>query len=307
MNLFSFTNKITKNFAIIVVSASIISVINPTLFVWFSGDLITYGLGFIMLSMGLSLDTSDFYQVFKTPTWVLLGLSLQFTIMPFLGWFLAEIFNLPTFFAVGLILVSCCPGGTASNVIAYLAKANLALSVCMTTLSTMSAIFLTPFLTSFLSGSYIDVSAWGLFYSTVQVVLIPVSIGLVINRYLPKKTSVFSSFSPAFAVILIALIVASIIGQGKEIILSSGLNLLFSILILHILGFTLGYFISNYLFKNKSVSRTISIEVGMQNSGLGVVLAQQNFTNPMAAIPAAISSLIHSIYGSIYVYLVNRK
>jgi len=307
MNLFSFTNKITKNFAIIVVSASFISIINPTLFLWFSGDLITYGLGFIMLSMGLSLDTSDFYQVFKTPTWVLLGLSLQFTIMPFLGWFLAEIFNLPTFFAVGLILVSCCPGGTASNVIAYLAKANLALSVCMTTLSTMSAIFLTPFLTSFLSGSYIDVSAWGLFYSTVQVVLIPVSIGLVINRYLPKKTSVFSSFSPAFAVILIALIVASIIGQGKEIILSSGLNLLFSILILHILGFTLGYFISNYLFKNKSVSRTISIEVGMQNSGLGVVLAQQNFTNPMAAIPAAISSLIHSIYGSIYVYLVNRK
>ena len=307
MNLFSLTNKITKNFAIIVVSASIISVINPKLFVWFSGDLITYGLGFIMLSMGLSLNTSDFYQVFKTPTWVLLGLSLQFTIMPFLGWFLAEIFNLPTFFAVGLILVSCCPGGTASNVIAYLAKANLALSVCMTTLSTMSAIFLTPFLTSFLSGSYIDVSAWGLFYSTVQVVLIPVSIGLVINRYLPKKTSFFSSFSPALAVILIALIVASIIGQGKEIILSSGLNLLFSILILHILGFTLGYFISNYLFKNKSVSRTISIEVGMQNSGLGVVLAQQNFTNPMAAIPAAISSLIHSIYGSIYVYLVNRK
>ena len=224
-----------------------------------------------------------------------------------LGWLLADIFNLPTFFAVGLILVSCCPGGTASNVIAYLAKANLALSVCMTTFSTMGAIFLTPFLTSFLSGSYVDVSAWGLFYSTVQVVLIPVSIGLLINKYLPKKTSFFSSFSPALAVILIALIVASIIGQGKEIILSSGLKLLFSILILHILGFTFGYFISNYLFKNQAVSRTISIEVGMQNSGLGVVLAQQNFTNPMAAIPAAISSLIHSIYGSIYVYIVNRK
>ena len=307
MNFLFLTNKITQNFAIIVISASIISIINPTLFIWFSGDLITYGLGFIMLSMGLSLKTSDFYQVFKTPTWALLGLSLQFTIMPFLGWLLAEIFNLPTFFAVGLILVSCCPGGTASNVIAYLAKANLALSVCMTTFSTMGAIFLTPFLTSFLSGSYIDVSAWGLFYSTVQVVLIPVSIGLLINKYLPKKTSFFSSFSPASAVILIALIVASIIGQGKEIILSSGLKLLFSILILHILGFTFGYFISNYLFKNQAVSRTISIEVGMQNSGLGVVLAQQNFTNPMAAIPAAISSLIHSIYGSIYVYVVNRK
>ena len=307
MNFLSLTNKITQNFAIIVISASIISIINPTLFIWFSGDFITYGLGFIMLSMGLSLKTSDFYQVFKTPTWALLGLSLQFTIMPFLGWLLAKIFNLPTFFAVGLILVSCCPGGTASNVIAYLAKANLALSVCMTTFSTMGAIFLTPFLTSFLSGSYVDVSAWGLFYSTVQVVLIPVSIGLLINKYLPKKTSFFSSFSPALAVILIALIVASIIGQGKEIILSSGLKLLFSILILHILGFTFGYFISNYLFKNQAVSRTISIEVGMQNSGLGVVLAQQNFTNPMAAIPAAISSLIHSIYGSIYVYAVNRK
>ena len=145
MNFLSLTNKITQNFAIIVISASIISIINPTLFIWFSGDFITYGLGFIMLSMGLSLKTSDFYQVFKTPTWALLGLSLQFTIMPFLGWLLADIFNLPTFFAVGLILVSCCPGGTASNVIAYLAKANLALSVCMTTFSTMGAIFLTPF------------------------------------------------------------------------------------------------------------------------------------------------------------------
>ena len=307
MSLATLSQKITENFPLVVVSAAILSIIKPSLFVWFSGKLITVGLGFIMLSMGLTLKTKDFYQVFKAPKWVLLGLMLQFTIMPLLGWFLAKLFNLPTFFAVGLILVSCCPGGTASNVIVYLARANLALSVCMTTFSTLAAIFFTPFLTSFLSGSFLEVSAWGLFYSTVQVVLLPVVLGLILSNYFPKKTSNISLFTPGLAVFLIALIVASIIGQGKEIILSSGFKLLLCLLILHLLGFVIGYFASYYLFKNKLVSRTISIEVGMQNSGLGVVLAQQNFTNPMTAIPAAISSLIHSIYGSVYAYIINRK
>ena len=299
--------QITKYFPFWVIICSIFSLYNPDLFIWFSGDLITYGLAGIMLGMGLTLKVGDFKEVLRSPLWLLIGLVLQFTIMPFFGWLLGVLFNLPPYFAVGLILVSCCPGGTASNVIVYLAKANVALSVAMTTCSTIFAIFLTPTLTAFLSGSYLDVDAWGLFFSTLRVVLLPVGIGLSLNLLSPKLTNIIKPFSPPIAVILITLIVASIIGQGKDIILSSGLGLIFSIMILHLLGFIIGFLFSYILTKNKIISKTISIEVGMQNSGLGVVLARENFINPATAIPSAISSLVHSIYGSIFVSFFKNK
>ncbi|MDC3132880.1 bile acid:sodium symporter family protein [Flavobacteriaceae bacterium] len=164
----------TRYFPLWVSLCAIIALIEPKIFTWFSGAWITYGLGGIMLGMGLNLEWVDFKQVAKTPLWVTLGLVLQFTVMPLLGWGLSTLFQLPPYFAVGVILVSCCPGGTASNVIAYLANANVALSVAMTTCSTIGAIVLTPFLTASLSGNYLDVDAWGLFYSTVKVVLVPV-------------------------------------------------------------------------------------------------------------------------------------
>jgi BASS family bile acid:Na+ symporter len=298
---------ITRCFPFLVIVCSISSLYNPSLFIWFTGDLITYGLAGIMLGMGITLKISDFKEVLKAPLWLLIGLALQFTVMPFFGWILGIVFNLPPYFAVGLILVSCCPGGTASNVIVYLAKANLALSVALTTFSTIFAIFLTPLLTAYLSGSYLEVDAWGLFFSTIKVVLLPVGLGLSLNLILPNLTYKIKSFSPPVAVILITLIVASIIGQGKEIILSSGLSLIFSIIILHLLGFIIGFLFSYILTKNKNIGKTISIEVGMQNSGLGVVLARENFINPATAIPSAISSLVHSIYGSIFVSLFKNK
>jgi len=257
--------------------------------------------------MGLTLDLNHFKQILKHPYWILMGFILQFTIMPFLGWGLSIIFNLPPFFSLGLILVASCPGGTASNVIVYLSKSNLALSVAMTTVSTISAIIMTPLLISNLSGSEIEVDSIGLFLSTLKVVLIPVVTGVLLNRFFPSKTKKFIKVGPALAVILITLIVASIIGEGKEIILSSGLSLLFSIMTLHFLGFFLGYWISKIFFKNDFVAKTISVEVGMQNSGLGVVLSKENFVNPAIAIPSAISSLVHSLYGSIFVILFKNK
>lgn len=299
--------QITKYFPFLVIVFSALSLYNPNLFIWFSGDLITYGLAGIMLGMGLTLKISDFNEVLKSPLWLLIGLVLQFTIMPFFGWLLGILFNLPPYFAVGLILVSCCPGGTASNVIVYLSKTNVALSVAMTTCSTIFAIFLTPLLTAYFSGSYLDVDAWGLFFSTLKVVLLPVGIGLSLNILSPRVTNILKPFSPSIAVILITLIVASIIGQGKDIILSSGLSLIFSIMILHLIGFIIGFIVSYMLTKNKTISKTISIEVGMQNSGLGVVLARENFINPATAIPSAISSLVHSIYGSVFVSLFKNK
>ena len=298
---------ITRAFPFFVTIASAIALIYPPSFTWFSGPFITYGLGGIMLGMGITLRWEDFIEVGRSPRWVLLGVVLQFTIMPMLGWFLGRWFQLPPFFAIGLILVSCCPGGTASNVIAYLAKAHVALSVAMTAISTFSAILLTPLLTSALSGTYVEVAASGLFYSTLKVVLLPITLGILINRFFPITTQKCIPYAPPIAVLLITLIVASIIGQGSAIILSAGLRLLGALMILHFLGFLMGYFFSQYLIGNTEVSKTISIEVGMQNSGLGVVLAQENFANPMTAIPAAISSLVHSIYGSIFTVWLQPK
>ena len=260
-----------------------------------------------MLGIGLTLQWSDFNQVIKTPKLVVLGVFLQFTVMPFLGWILAILFDLHPFFAIGLILVASCPGGTASNVIVYLAKANVALSVTMTTISSLAAIIMTPLLISYLSGSYLEVHAMGLFYSTLKVVLFPVTLGVILNWYLPRVTKNIILFAPPVAMLLITLIVASIIGQGKEIILTSGIQLLGAIMVLHLFRFLLGYLTAKIVFKNEQVSRTIAIELGMQNSGLGAVLVRENFTNPATAILAAISSLVHSIYGSIFASIASNS
>ena len=275
--------------------------LRPEFFTWFSGNLITLGLGIIMLGMGLTLKISDFKTLFKNPRWTIVGVLIQFSVMPFLGWAISKIFQLPDFFAVGLILVSCCPGGTASNVIAYLSNLNVAFSVTMTFISTVIGVILTPILITKISGELINVDLNGLLLSVTKVVLLPVLIGLIVSKYFRIFTKKIIRYSPSVAVVFIVLIVASIIGEGKEIILQSGINLLISIMILHLLGFIIGYIISFIFLRDKKLSKTICIEIGMQNSGLGVVLAKENYVNPSTAIPSAISSLVHSIYGSIFV------
>ena len=299
--------RITRSFPLIVTIFTILGLTYPQTIIWFKGEWITMGLAGIMLGMGLTLRASDFMLVVKNPKWVLTGLGLQFIVMPILGWLVAKFLELSPPFAVGIILVSCCPGGTASNVIAYLSKAEVALSLCMTAFSTLAAVFLTPFLTLQLSGSYLEIPTAGLFFSTSKVVLIPIILGVLLNQYLPKVISKVIHLAPPFAVILISLIVGSIVGQGKEVILDSGGRLLLGLIFLHFLGFLIGFIISWSVFKNWKVAKTISIEVGMQNSGLGVVLARENFTSPLVAVPAALSSLIHSLLGSFFVSIFKNK
>jgi BASS family bile acid:Na+ symporter len=292
-------SKITNAFPFIVLVASVISFYYPKLFTWFSGNLITYGLGVIMLGMGLTLTLEDFKGVMKYPKLVFLGLILQYTIMPYSGWFCAEVFKLETPLAVGLILVACCPGGTASNVITYLARGNVVLSVTMTSISTLIAIILTPALTLLFTGNRIEVNAIGLFTSTLQVVIFPIVLGLVMNRFLPGITRKIIPVMPLTSILFICLIVASIIGAGRDQIIHSGWKLIAAVFSLHTLGFIFGYVFSKLLSKDEIASRTISIEVGMQNSGLGVVLARANFANPLVATPSAISSLFHSLIASL--------
>ncbi len=292
-------NFLVNAFPLWIIIFSTLALVEPSCFTWFSGPFITYGLGVIMLGMGLTLRPEDFRLVFRTPKWVLTGALLQFTVMPLFGWGLGYAFALPLPFAIGLIVVASCPGGTASNVISYLARANVALSVTMTAVSTLLAIILTPLLTTFLIGDKIEVSAFQLFLGTVKVVLAPIVLGVLMNRYLPKFTNKILPVAPLVAVIAIVLIVASIIGQGRDEILRSGARLAGAVLTLHLSGFILGYLLSRFVVRNRQVNRTISIEVGMQNSGLGAYLARANFANPAIAIPSAISSATHSLIGSL--------
>lgn len=291
-------NLFVNGFPIWTLIASLLALWRPSLFTWFSGPLITVGLAVIMLGMGLTLEAADFARVVRHRRLVALGVLLQYTVMPLLGWVVARLFDLSTPFAVGLILVACCPGGTASNVVTYLARADVPLSVTMTAVSTLLAAAMTPSLTALLAGNRIDVPVEGLFASTVQVVVLPVVIGLLLKRRLPGLTAAVLPAAPAVAVLMITLIVASIIGAGRTEILRAGLRLLAAVFSLHAGGFLLGFLLSRLARAETVAARTISIEVGMQNSGLGVVLARQNFADPLFAIPSAISSLFHSLIAS---------
>ena len=202
-------------------------------------------------------------------------------------------------FAVGLILVACCPSGTASNVVTYLARAIVPLSVTTTSISTFLAIFFTPALSTFIIGSKVDINGWSLFFDTLKVILLPVTLGIILNKYLPKFTTKILPYAPVVATLTIVLIVSSIIGLGRNLIVDCGWRLIFAVAGLHASGFLLGYVLVMFTAKDKRVRQTISIEVSMQNSGLGVVLAKNNFSNPTTAIPSAISSATHSIIGSL--------
>ena len=282
-----------------VLIASVLALWRPDLFTWFSGGLITVGLGIIMLGMGLTLEVDDFRRVLKRPAPIGLGAALQYLVMPLLGWTIAWALDLPREFAVGLILVSCCPGGVASNVITYLALADVPLSVSMTAVSTGLSVLMTPALTAALASSRIDVPAAGLLLSTVQVVVLPIVLGLILRRYAPGVTRAVLPYGPFVSVALITLIVASIIGASRVAILESGGLLIAGVFALHTGGFCGGYLLARLVARRVSTARTVSIEVGMQNSGLGVVLAGQNFTSPLVAVPSAISSLFHSLIGSV--------
>ena len=292
-------SRLTSAFPLWVLAAGVAALLRPTWFTWFSGPLITVGLGVIMLSMGMTLGFDDFRRVGRERARVLPGVVLQYTVMPALGWGLGYLFALPTPFAVGLVLVSCCPGGTASNVIAYLARADVALSVTLTALSTLLAVLMTPILTALLAGSRIDVPAAGLLLSTVQVVIVPVAAGAVLKWRFPRAVDRVLPIAPLVAIVAISLIVGSVVGGGRERIIEAGPRLVLAVVSLHSLGFLFGYLAGRLALRREVAARTVAIEVGMQNTGLGVVLAQQNFANPLVAVPSAIASVFHSLVGSL--------
>uniref|UniRef100_A0ACD5ZU55 Uncharacterized protein n=1 Tax=Avena sativa TaxID=4498 RepID=A0ACD5ZU55_AVESA len=290
---------LSLGFPVWVASACALALWRPATFLWVSSTAQMIGLSFTMLGMGMTLTLDDLRGALLMPKELAAGFVLQYSVMPLSGYFISKLLNLPSHYAAGLILVSCCPGGTASNIVTYLARANVALSVLMTAASTFAAAFMTPLLASKLAGQYVAVDPMGLFVSTSQVVLAPVLLGALLNQYFNPLVELVSPLMPFIAVATVAVLCGNAIAQNASAILASGLQVVLSVCCLHASGFFFGFVLSRMLGIDIASSRTISIEVGMQNSVLGLVLAAKHFGNPLTAVPCAVSSICHSVYGSI--------
>ena len=292
----------------LVLATAMIALAFPNAFLLLRPTLINYLLGVVMFGMGLTLNLHDFRIVFSRPKDVIIGCLAQFTIMPLLAWALAWVFRLDEALALGVVLVGCCPGGTASNVITYLAKGDLALSVGMTGVSTLLAPLLTPLLTWALAGKSIHVDVASMILSILWVVILPIIVGLLVKWLWPKFTEEATDYLPAFSTIAIALIVAIVISANADKLLAGGLIIVMVVVLHNICGLGLGYLIGHLLGLASQKKRAISIEVGMQNSGLASSLAATHFAAyPLATIPGAIFSVWHNLSGAAVAYLYSRR
>ncbi len=299
---------ISDYMGMLVLATAMIALAFPNAFLLLRPTLINYLLGVVMFGMGLTLNLHDFRIVFSRPKDVIIGCLAQFTIMPLLAWALAWVFRLDEALALGVVLVGCCPGGTASNVITYLAKGDLALSVGMTGVSTLLAPLLTPLLTWALAGKSIHVDVASMILSILWVVILPIIVGLLVKWLWPKFTEEATDYLPAFSTIAIALIVAIVISANADKLLAGGLIIVMVVVLHNICGLGLGYLIGHLLGLASQKKRAISIEVGMQNSGLASSLAATHFAAyPLATIPGAIFSVWHNLSGAAVAYLYSRR
>lgn len=286
-----------KYFAVLVIIAALIAYIFPSTFVVFGGY-VTILLGVVMFGMGLTLKPIDFKLVFTNPIPVLIGILCQYTIMPFLAFGLAYLLQLPAELAAGLVLLGSVPGGTASNVMVYLARGNVALSVAMTSLSTIMAPVMTPLLLYFLAGTWLPVDPIAMFMSIIQVIIIPIILGFLAQRFFPVAVEKSVSVIPLISVVAILIIVSAVTAANAANVVSAGLLVFLAVFLHNGFGLFLGYLVALAMKLDENDRRAISIEVGMQNSGLGVTLATAHFT-PLAALPSVWGAIWHNISGPI--------
>jgi BASS family bile acid:Na+ symporter len=254
-------------------------------------------LGLVMFGMGMTLRAADFRDVLRRPRLVGLGLVLQYGLMPLFAWALARAFGVPPEVAAGLVLVGACPGGTASNVVCYLARGDLALSITLTACSTLIAVAATPGLTWLYIGQTVPVPVWAMLGSVAKVVLLPVLAGVAINSLLGPRLGGVKRVFPLVSVGAIVVIIAVVVALNSERIAGMALMVAALVAAHNALGLLGGYWSGRLLGFDRRVSRTLAIEVGMQNSGLGATLATQYF-GAAAALPAAVFSVWHNLSGS---------
>lgn len=303
----SVSSFIGRIMAVIVLLISVIALFFPGTCLWIELKWINYLLMIVMFGMGLTLKPSDFSVVFKRPKEIIIGCIAQFTVMPFLAFTLGKLFGLEAGLLAGVILVGTCPGGTASNVITYLSKGDVALSVGMTSINTLLAPVLTPAITYVLLRTTVRVDPLSMFISIVQVVIVPIVLGFLVNHFWGEVTSKTSDILPLVSVLAITMIVASVVSHNADKILSTGL-VIFVVCILHnVLGYVIGFFIGKALKLPVSKLKALSVEVGMQNAGLATSLAGTAFPDlSMATVPGAVFSIWHNISGAILASVLRK-
>lgn len=296
--LIRFSQFVGSTFAVWALLFAVLAFVFPSGFSWIA-PYISILLGVIMFGMGLTLKLSDFKEVVKAPKAVLFTVAAQYIVMPLISVLLVWVFQLPAEIAIGVILVGCTPGGTSSNVMTFLAKGNVAVSIAATSIATLLAPVVTPMLTLLLASALLPVSFMDMFISIVQIVLIPVVAGVVVNYLLGgERVEKVVGVLPLVSVVGIISVIAAVVSTNVQNIVETGL-LIFAVVILHnLLGYGVGFVIGKLLNFKVEDQKAISIEVGMQNSGLAATLATAHFS-PIAAVPGAIFSVWHNISGSL--------
>lgn len=302
------SNFFGKYMAIIVLIVAAVSLFFPKTVSFIKTSYVNYLLMIVMFGMGLTLKLEDFKVVFTRPKDIIIGAIAQFTIMPLLAFLLSIAFKLPPELAVGVILVGTCPGGTSSNVMTYLAKGDVALSVGMTSVSTILAPFATPLLTLLYAGQKVDVNAVSMFISIVQVVILPIFLGFIINKFFYKFTNSIKEILPLISVLAIVAIVAAVVSANSQRLMQVGYLVIIVVVLHNCLGYLLGYVLAKLFRLNNAKCKAVSIEVGMQNSGLATSLAATHFASmALATVPGAIFSVWHNISGSIVANIMASK
>lgn len=290
--------KLLDNGLVFIVALSALAFLFPPVFVFFLPYL-PYLLALVMLLMGITLKGEDLLKAIRNWRFAMLGTFLQFLCMPLIAYVLTVLFQsqLPLEYKVGLVLVGTCPGGTASNVIVYLFKGDVSLSVLMTFMSTILSVVLTPFLLEFYVGTQMDLPTQKMILDIFILVIVPIAAGYTIQRFIkPESLQVFDRYASYIALAVIGIIIAAIVAANADMIHTLPLLLVCIVALHNISGMALGYIITRFFTKEKTIARTIAIEVGMQNSGLGVVLANLHFTKAVA-LPSAIFSFWHNVSG----------
>ena len=297
-----------KWMALIVIAVAALALFAPQTCLWIKTSWINWLLGIVMFGMGLTLKMSDFKVVFSRPKDIIIGFIAQFTLMPLIAFVLTKAFQLPTEIAVGVILVGTCPGGTSSNVMTYLSKGDVPLSVGMTAVSTLFAPLMTPLLTLLYAGQRVDVNAVAMFLSIVKVVLVPIALGLVCNYFFGKLTREIVRILPLISTLAIIMIIASVVSANSGRLKTVGAMVVVVVVLHNLLGYATGYGVGKLLRLDATKCRALSIEVGMQNSGLATSLAATHFAQyPLATIPGAVFSVWHNISGAVYAnFLASR-
>lgn len=297
MTLERFSAATGRWFAPIVVVAGAIALATPGTFAG-GGPAVTWLLAVIMLGMGMTLRPGDFSIIARRPWALVLGVAAQYCVMPLLGYGLARAFDLSPSLAAGMVLVGAAPGGTSSNVMVYLSRGDTALSVAMTTVSTLLSPFLTPLLILWLAGQFLPVDATSLLVSILKIVLVPIVLGALLRALLPRFVDLLLPLLPLVSVAGITAVVMIVVAGNADTITSVGLLVAVAVVVHNLCGYGLGYGIAAVCRTPRPSRRAVSIEVGMQNSGLAAALATAHF-NPVAALPAAIFSVWHNVSGSV--------